>query len=266
MKEIICDTNIWYDLGKGLIQKPKNVKLIATWVNIIELGFSHPEIKEKLNPDDTINAAKAILNYSDEIIEQNAFAYPCAKVEKGVELKSQPSILSILKDIADTGLPSNSTYHTHKYRYDYFIDMKNNFADTYNREKRNIRSKEIYNRASRESFKKSDSAQIEEHVLGLLSDIRDYLNKEQQLEIVFPDDDSFHRTLETIKIQLECFIYTRQTFAKKSILEKNMKIQPNDFFDLLNLIYVGNDKLYWTKEKRWITSIKEAKMEKYLYN
>lgn len=266
MKEIICDTNIWYDLGKGLIQKPKNVKLVGTWVNIIELGFSHSELKEKLNPVDTKNAAKAILDYSDEIIELNAFAYACKKVEKSVELKSAPSIIPILKDIADNGLPSNSTYHTYKDRYDYFIDMKNNFAETYNREKKNVRSQELANRISKESFKKSDSAQIEEHVLGLLSDIRNYLNKEQQLEILFPDEDSFYRTLETIKIQQECFIYARQIFAKKSILEKNMKIQPNDFFDLLNLIYVGNDKLYWTQEKRWITSIKEAKMEKYLYN
>lgn len=43
------------------------------------------------------------------------------------------------------------------------------------------------------------------------------------------------------------------------------KVKPNDWNDLINLIYVGPDDLYWTKEKRWNIIFKDAKMERYLF-
>lgn len=52
---------------------------------------------------------------------------------------------------------------------------------------------------------------------------------------------------------------------KKLLLEKSMKMQANDFFDQQNLLYVDRDSLFWTKENRWKTAIKEANMEKYLF-
>ena len=81
MREIICDTNIWYGLGNQSIIKPKEVKLIATWINIIEIGFSHPEIKERLDQDNCRNAAKAILIYADKIVEIDPFAYATLKID-----------------------------------------------------------------------------------------------------------------------------------------------------------------------------------------
>ncbi len=80
MKEIICDTNIWYGLGDGSIIKPDNTKLIATWNNIVEIGFSHPNIKEKIDIELVQKAANAIIEYVDKIIENDPFAYSANKI------------------------------------------------------------------------------------------------------------------------------------------------------------------------------------------
>jgi hypothetical protein len=45
-----------------------------------------------------------------------------------------------------------------------------------------------------------------------------------------------------------------------------MKVDINDDNDLKNMIYVQPTNLYWTLEKRWLTIVKEAKFEKYLYH
>ena len=44
-----------------------------------------------------------------------------------------------------------------------------------------------------------------------------------------------------------------------------MKFQPNDFYDLSNLVYVQPGDKYWTKEKRWKRIISErANLDEYL--
>ena len=264
MKEIICDTNIWYGLGNQSITKPEGVKLIATWINIIEIGFSHPEIKKLLDPEDCKKAAKAILEFADEIIELDPFAYATLKIAP--ELIIHPkSIKGILSEISQNGLPNSISYQENKSYYDYFMSMKTSFADSINAGKELIRKSEIKNNESKEKFKKSDSDQIEEHAIGLMSDINDFLKKEHEKQLDFSNQLDFDTTKKSVKDLFECFIIPKQLFIKKMILEKSMKMQPNDFFDLLNLIYVDKGKFFWTKEKRWKTVLREAQMDKYLY-
>ena len=43
------------------------------------------------------------------------------------------------------------------------------------------------------------------------------------------------------------------------------KWQRNDLFDLFNMAYVRRGDKYWTHEKKWLTLIKEAGCEQYLY-
>ncbi len=42
-----------------------------------------------------------------------------------------------------------------------------------------------------------------------------------------------------------------------------MTIESNDFYDLLNLVYVEKGQYYWTKENQWNTAMKEVGMTKY---
>lgn len=264
MREIVCDTNIWYELGNQSITKPEGVKLIATWINVIEIGFSHPEIKKLLKPEDCKKAAKAILEFADEIIELDPFAYATLKIAPEFIIHPKP-IIGILSKISQNGLPNSVSYEENKIYYDYFISMKKGFADSMNEGKVLIRKSEIQNNDSWEKFKKSDSDQIDEHAIGLITDINDFLKKEHEKQLEFLNQLDFDSTKNSVKDLFECFIIPKQLFIKKMILERSMKMQPNDFFDLLNLIYVDKDKLFWTKEKRWKTALREAQMDKYLY-
>ena len=264
MKELICDTNIWYGLGNDTISKPDNVKLIATWINIIEIGYSHPKIKPKLNEDECKSAAKAILKFSDNIIEMDTFCYATKRIAPGLDINVIP-IRWVLEEIASVGLPNSETYFEYQKYYDLFLNSKSNYSESINKEKEKIREKELKNSISKKEFKDSDELQIQEHVCGLLKDIDGFLKAKYNKYIGFVDQTDFDQTCEKLKNEFECFVYTRQMFMKKLNLTRSMKMQPNDYFDLQNLLYVDKDKLFWTKENRWKTALKEANVEKYLF-
>lgn len=264
MSNIICDTNIWYGLGNQSIIKPIDSKLIATWINIIEIGFSHPEIKEKIDINECKNAAKAILDFADEIIELDPFAYAAMKILPGFIVHPKP-IKDILFDLSQNGLPDSILYHECRQYYDYFMSSKNDFAASINVGKENIRSSELRDKTSKEKFKKSNVIQIEEQAIGLMQDINEYLKSEQNKKIDFNDQEDFDNMIVTTTALFNGYILPKQVFMKKLILTKTMKMQPNDFYDLLNLIYVDKENLYWTKENRWKTAFHEAKMANYLF-
>ncbi|HQS35839.1 MAG: hypothetical protein B7Y11_12820 [Sphingobacteriia bacterium 24-36-13] len=46
----------------------------------------------------------------------------------------------------------------------------------------------------------------------------------------------------------------------------NLRADRNDENDLKNMLYVQPREKYWTLEKRWLSIIREIKMEKYLFN
>ena len=264
MKRIICDTNIWYGLGNSSITKPKNVKLIATWINIIEIGFSHEEIKENLNVEDCKKAAKAILDFADEIIYLDPFGYATNRISSDFKI-NQKSLKDILIEISTNGLPDTNGYLKNKSIYDYFMTLKNNYSTNINLEKDKIRKVQLKDSTTKDAFKISDNSQVEEHAVGLLTDINEFLQSEHDKELSFLDKKDFDFTIEEIKNDFVCFLDTKQKFMKKLVLIKSMKMQPNDFFDLLNLLYIDKDTLFWTKEIRWKSALKEADMENFLY-
>lgn len=264
MKELICDTNIWYGLGNGTISKPDNVKLIATWINVIEIGFSHPEIKQKVNENECKQAANAILNFSDDIIEMNPFFYATKRIVPDLDMNVKP-IKEVLEQITNAGLPNSETYFENECEYQLFMKIKSDFSESINKAKKEIRKKVLKNNISKTDFKDSDESQIQEHVYGLLKDIDDFLKTEYSKYIVFDNQADFNQTFEKLKKEFECYVFTKQMFIKKMILIKSMKMQPNDFFDLQNLLYIDRNKLFWTKENRWKTALKEGGMEKYLF-
>lgn len=264
MKEIICDTNIWYGLGNGTIIKPKDSVLIATWNNIVEIGFSHPKVKKLTDMEEVKRAAKAIIDNADKIIENDPFTYSANKFDSNIKLQTNP-LKFILENIVKDGLPDNTTYYEKNSVYQMFLKIKEEFAKDINSEKSTIRNRVFSNNIIKEKFKVTDNLQRNEQAYSHLLDIHNFLDKEHQLIITFENEDDFVNTINIIKKDFELFIYTKQKFLQKWILDKNMKIVNNDFFDLLNLVYVENGQYYWTKENRWKTSINEAKMTEYLW-
>jgi hypothetical protein len=265
MKEIICDTNIWYGLGDGSIIKPNNSRLIATWNNMVEIGFSHQNIKEKINVELVQKAAKAILVYADEIIENDPFAYSANKFEPTLDIKTK-SLKHILQEIVKDGLPSENTFQENCEAYKMFMKIKDEFAGNLNSEKPSIRESVYVNNIEKNKFKKSDCLQIDEQAYSILLYIERFLDKEHELNIIIQDNQDFKNTIELIKSKFELYVFTKQKFLKKWVLDKDMNIDSNDFYDLLNLVYVEKGQYYWTKERRWISAMQEAGMVKYIWS
>lgn len=264
MKEIICDTNIWYGLGNGSINKPKNVKLIATWNNIIEIGFSHQKIKKLINVDEVKKAAKAILEHSDEIIENDPFTYSANKLAPELKIQTK-SLKFILNEISENGPPDDISYYENIETYNNFMQMKEMFAKELNERKPEIRKRIYSSKIFKKSFKDGDNTQLNEQAYSVLLDVDSYLGKDHNKRILIDDENDLKETLNNIKLNFELYVYTKQEFLKKWILTKEMKIEDNDFYDLLNLLYVEKGQYYWTKENRWISALNEANMEKYLW-
>jgi hypothetical protein len=252
-------------LGNGTIKKPENVKLIATWNNIAEIGYSHPRIKEQIDIVLVQKAAQAIIDYSDYIIEDDPFTFSANRIQPTLSLKTK-SIKNILIDIAENGLPSENTYEEHSASYGVFMKIKEEFAEGTNAKKLEIRKGIFANTIEKNKFKVADNEQLDNHAYWTLLDVDNFLDKEHKLKIYFDDEADFRGSLESIKRMFELYIHVKQRFFKKWVLDKSMLVERNDFFDLLNLVYVDKGQYYWTKEKRWVTAIEEANMNKYKYN
>jgi hypothetical protein len=106
------------------------------------------------------------------------------------------------------------------------------------------------NDESKDEFKRSDNFQIEEQAIGFMLDITNFLKKEHDKKLYISDQNDFDITKESIKNLFECFVYSKQLFIKKLILTKSMKMQANDFFDLLNIVYVDKEQTLLDKGKK----------------
>lgn len=71
---------------------------------------------------------------------------------------------------------------------------------------------------------------------------------------------------ETFWKNIEFYMRARIAYSEKLKLDKSIKPEPNDAVDLMNLIYVGQDNMYWTEDKRWKNIIKEARLGEYLFS
>ena len=262
--DVICDTNIWYELGQKTIEKPKEVRLIATWNNIIEIGFSHKGIKERIDEDLVIKAANAILELSDEIIEDDPFTFMANQFN--VEEKFNTiSSKKILEYIVENGLPSSSSFQENENTYNLFLDMKGEFAKRLNDSKLNFR-KDISSKSEKEQFKNADEEYLIGQATGIILDLNKYLMKEHSREFKFIDKKDFVSMIDDVKDKFELLVNAKWFFLKKFYLDKSMVVQPNDYFDLLNFAYVKKGQKYWTKEKRWIVIAKENNLCDYLFD
>jgi hypothetical protein len=269
MKKIICDTNIWYKLGDGSIEKPKGVKLVATWINIIEICFSHINIKASLNTNSVYKAAKAIKEYSDHIIKEDFLMYSTNKL-KPIDKKDTYPIEQILDSFIDNKsiIEDDNNYIENKSHYEYFMKYKDDFANNLNNQKKKLRKEIIGDNKSKSEFKKSTDEGIKKHAHYLITDIDNYIRENFDLKTSFNranKDKDYHDTIKNTINLFELYVTVKNEFIKKWLLQSNMKIESNDIFDLANLLYVNSNEYYWTLENRWLTLIKESGMGKFIF-
>lgn len=76
------------------------------------------------------------------------------------------------------------------------------------------------------------------------------------------DDKTDLSKLNFGKIDLMCSVLD---WYFKTLETTKMKMQANDWFDFSIMAYVQPGDKLWTRDKRWLRMIKEAKCEKYLF-
>jgi len=322
MKRVICDTNIWYYFADGTfkIEDFKDVKLVATPLNVIELGFAHPENKKGFDFKLIQKAAKAILDYSFEIIEEELFEF-LSKVITPLNLHEylkypyrQFLIKDVLKNMVDETAPISKSDYENKYQ-SYFVEFFKykegfkNILEKFISQKR--QEHKSFNKETQKKFAKGKGQhhewinhQIVTMYIGHLleTDNRGIINKflfgEQHNDLTITIshliEDGYQQkkidfiiglvidlilfgksNLDVINEKFKLYLNALKFYVielTKQGTEKTVKkedttkkVQENDCFDLLNLIYVLKDDIYCTREKQWKRYLKEAGLENQLY-
>src|SRR5690606_10615637 len=96
--------------------------------------------------------------------------------------------------------------------------------------------------------------------IDVISDIDNYLKLEHNKAVHFDSEDDIKQSLGKVTEEFRFYILTKQRFLRNLVLQAakhaSMTIEPNDFIDLTNLLYIGEGDFYWTMENRWVNSRK----------
>ena len=245
---IICDTNIWYDLGSGKITDASvsGKELACTQLTLNEL-ISTPNL---LTQDyaKVQNAVVAIKRYAKTVFWANPFEFAINRL--------MPSYCPDLSD----GMILWQTIRTFPTRSitipaDKIMDVKNLF---------NVGNKdfEAYILAFNEFASqiklivKQNTVKNVRRQEGTTSRTKEFLTRHLN-EYPATDSDEAKRVLVNSNMatwcQLELLFEVLSDFFKDIELNSTQKIHTNDWGDILNLAYVGTGDFYWTGEKKWVT-------------
>lgn len=237
--KIFCDTNIWYGIGNGSINLNdyELPPLFATYVNIDELARTPNILCDLENVRNAIRAA--MTNAKRRTINDNPYVY-MLKMENpdfNPVLQHDDAIL----EITTTFAKGNS--------------IKDEFIETFNEDWIEPRQKElqeiadVYNQlfdnintaigASKKEYRKLDAIPfIKDFIKDRIGDWTERLGERKTLS------DEFDWKQVDLYLNIWASWYVELSVSQ-------MRFQPNDAYDISNLVYVGPEDKYWTKEKRW---------------
>lgn len=251
--KIFCDTNIWYGIGNGEINLEKDDLsiLFATYINIDELAKTPNILKDLKSVRGAIRAAMKNAKY--RTINYNPFVY-MLKMENpnfNPELEHDKIILKITETLANDGYININFDHRFKNE---LIEPRQKqlqeMADSYNQLFDSMKAGIGYRK---KEFRKLDAIPfIKEFIKNQIGDwTKTHLGEKLTLS------DEFEWK------QVELYLHTWASLYVELSLS-HMRFQANDVYDLSNLVYVGPEDKYWTKEKRWQNIIENAGLGYYL--
>jgi hypothetical protein len=266
MDKIICDTNIWYYLGSQALSPPNNKHLVATWTNVMELGYAHPLNKKDFSPTDRRNAAKAIATYATELIELDPFEYASDILFPKQFIFPKRDLKSVLHAIANDAVqPNTETYQLHARFFDGFNSIKEGFVATMTNFKHDLRKEVNADVQIKNDFKSRQKEYFKFRAIDIMRDVNAYLKQVHSSKIIFDDEEDMKRSVEDVIQKFHFYIESKQKYIRNLALEKRMAVQPNDFLDLHSLLYVLHGDQYWTAETRWQNIFLAAGLEKDLF-
>lgn len=246
---IVCDTMIWYDIANKYISESEMscLKLNGTFINLFELSTT-PNLLKKLPL--VQNAVEALHKYHNGIFEINPFEYIILKQHKDYVCidNRYKSILNSFETLmrADVSLSiEDENYLKMKISIDSQKANLQNATDSINEFLPSIREN-IKNTTGKAEHAEIDSIPI----------IKKLIN---QMAIQF-SKGKIELNIDTYPWEeIELFLVVFDNFFKELELRGNGKIQPNDWSDFINMVYVGKGDKYSTNEKKWKRIISDDK-------
>lgn len=249
--EIICDTNVWYNISNGNIsikEIDEKVKLIGIFLSLREFSKS-PNLSR--NTAMVRNAIIAMMKYSSNINFYPPFIYLKKLDEPDFIYDPFQKNLQTLKavELINQGWEPDD---------DKIVIYEKFLQEQYNK----------FKKAS-DKFNELVTTLIKPNIKEKKMHRRIVINNPNRLNGVVnnyvkwaTNTDGLSKDFNWKSIEL--FINVVREFLLTIDLS-TMKIAPNDWFDMFNLLYVQPGYKYWTFESRWINLIKTAGMDHYLY-
>ncbi|EGT4136352.1 hypothetical protein EQZ09_00635 [Clostridium perfringens] len=288
---LICDTNIWYNIINKNIDiedlEKKGYNLIANPINFIEIMSN-----EKYNHDTRVEIIDCMLKYSENFIKELPDEY----------LMNIWNVNNIRKIDWEKVLIK---YKTKEVDFKNDISLKNNYYNAFSQEVTSVITRflpeyESKRKAGRaihmkkvelENLKKNTTYIVFETLLSTFVRAKSNIinNKEvtdESLKISYQkifekynefmkiekgdiykfiqyicQEDSLRATKAYEKLKVYCNAYPYYIFET---LSKKLN-EPNDLGDLELLIYVNDNNKLFTKEKKWKNIMVNAGLENYLF-
>lgn len=262
--KVICDTMIWYDIINGIVipEERKDAFLIGTGLNIIELMTTENYIYNFNLVRDTLGALQ---EHHDEIIDDDPIDYILIyETNIEYESKSRNEIrqnLAAFNLIVDGEINVNDFDDEKKNKLNKLIDEfntpVNELVESMNNCLEETKANGIAKYGSKNNFKR---------------ELRNNLNTKYEVQEMIHKllNIRYGSNIDKSLINwnnLELLIEIWDTCLKEKILQTNSNFKPNDYFDIMNMAYVSEIDLYWTRETSWLNLMKKkTETLKYLYN
>jgi hypothetical protein len=250
MKNIITDTNIWYNIEPNEFQniKENNYNLIVPIIVLNEL-YTSPNIHLSQKTFDKVKIAiENILRFENELefIKYNPFEFLIKKIMPQYETSNNVEFY-INEFRAFIQLKFTDIKNNHPKRTDIsgLTDFINNQSITY----KTLINK---NNETKGKFKKFCTKDLTEQlILKYANDNLETVNNK------LPKIDKLNTDNELLINVFDNLL--------REVSKTGKKIEDNDWVDIFNLAYVGKNDLYWTKEKSKQKLVIKSELQKYLY-
>ena len=249
-KRIITDTNIWYRISNEEIRNiSKDYQLVVPIILLNEI-YTSPNITISENTfKDQKKAVNAIIEnlIYIEFIEYYPFHFLLKNSH--YELKQQQYSKFYIEEFrAISKLKYENVQNISTKRVDISVLTKNINETSYV-------YKQLINKnlETKTKFKKFNTLEFTESL------ILKYAN-----DILEVENTNFPKIIK-LSSENEIFLKTFDKLLREVSANTTKKVEDNDWVDIFNLIYVGNNDLYWTKEKSKKKLVIESGLENYLF-
>lgn len=255
VKHIICDTNIWYDMNDDIFDRlQKDIKLYTTRLNVLEVLHSN-HLFNSFNKSQ--NAGNAILKYADGFIDLHPFSWEVHTKDIDIYNFKKSNLFKDLNKLSKS--TKDKVLNSEEIKADcnewkeclntFFVK---HFMDSLKEAKYYISKKKSFAKSLIKQ-KKIKSERANDLKLLVLKEFNNFNHTQYNI-----DDINWSK--------YELYLNVRNVWTRQLIFEKTMNVKKNDLIDMLNMIYVRTGWLYWTKDRSWINTIKEAGMGHCLFD